>query len=179
MTNTAPQAVSPPVKSAARRFFARLAFISLLWLGLNGTDWASWLMGAPVVLAAAVVSQRMCPARPWRWSARGAAIFAGFFLRESVRGGWDVAWRAMSPRVCLSPAILPFSPRLPAGTARLFFCNTISLLPGTAVVAIEDDRIHIHLLDETTTREEDLRVLEERVAGLFGLTLPRHEKEVA
>ena len=68
----------------------------------------------------------------------GALDFAGFFLRESVRGGWDVARRAISPGLALSPAIVCYSFHLPPGPSRLFFCSAISLLPGTAVVAIAD-----------------------------------------
>ena len=62
--------------------------------------------------------------------------FAGYFLRESLRGGWDVARRALSPALPMSPALVRFLLRLPPGSARWLFCNTISLLPGTAVVAI-------------------------------------------
>lgn len=174
MTNSAEQTEGMPERSAARRFTARLLFLGLLWFGLNGGDWASWMMGVPVVLAGAVISQRLRPPRSWRWSWRGALVFGGYFLRASVLGAWDVAWRAMLPGIRLSPAIMIFVPRLPAGTARLFFCNTISLLPGTAVMGIEEERLHVHVLDASVAGEGELRELEEKVAGLFGLRLADH-----
>jgi multicomponent Na+:H+ antiporter subunit E len=151
--------------------------MSLLWLGFNGTDWNSWIVGGPVVLAAAGLSVKLLPILSGRWSPRGAIAFAGFFVRESLRGGWDVAWRAFSSKPSLSPGILCFPSRLPEGTARLWFCGTISLLPGTAVVAIAEKEICVHVLDITPHAEEELRELERRVAALFGLELPGQKEE--
>lgn len=151
----------------------RLALMVLLWLGLNGTDWSSWIVGGPAVLAAAWISMKLLPAMPWYWSLGGAIAFAGFFLRESLRGGWDVAWRALSPKPALAPAIVCFPLRLPPGTARLFFCATISLLPGTAVVSIAETSLCVHALNFSPQVEEELLELERRVAVLFDLPLPK------
>lgn len=176
-TNPEPDRTPPP-PTVARRFLARLALMALIWLGFNGADWSSWIVGGPVVMAAAWISVRLLPAIPWHWSVCGAIAFAGFFLRESLRGGWDVACRALSPRLPLAPAILCVPFHLPPGAARLFFCAAISLLPGTAVVAIAKDTLCIHALDGSPRVTEELRELEDRVAALFRLALPG-KKEVA
>jgi multicomponent Na+:H+ antiporter subunit E len=152
--------------------------MALIWLGLNGADWSSWIVGGPVVFTAAWISVKLLPDIPWHWSAGGAISFAGWFLRESLRGGWDVAWRALSPKLALSPAIVCVPLHLPPGAARLFFCGAISLLPGTAVVAITKKSLCVHALDYSPRVEEELRELEGRVAALFGLVLPG-QKEVA
>jgi multicomponent Na+:H+ antiporter subunit E len=164
----------PP--AVAGRFVARLALMALVWSGMNGADWRSWLVGGPIVLAAAWVSVTLLPDTRWRLSAGGAIAFAGFFLRESLRGGWDVARRALSPALPLSPAILCFPLHLPRGSARLLFSGAISLLPGTAVVAITDGHICIHVLDASLGVDEELRELEDHVAALFGLRLPEPEE---
>lgn len=152
--------------------------MALLWFGLNGLDGNSWLVGLPVVLTAAWISLKLLPAVTWRWSVGGALAFAGFFLRESVRGAWDVARWALTPGLALSPAIVCHPLRLPAGPSRLFFCSAISLLPGTAVVSIAEGTICIHVLDLTPRVEEELGKLERRVAALFGLVLMK-DREVA
>lgn len=136
------------------------------------------MVGGPVVIAAAWISVKLLPVIPWHWSAGGALAFAGFFLRESLRGGWDVARRALSPQLALAPAIVCVPFHLPPGAARLFFCSAISLLPGTAVVAIAENNLCVHALDYSPRVEEELRDLELRVAALFGLALPG-PKEVA
>jgi len=131
-----------------------------------------------VVLVAAWISVKLLPAVAWRWSAHGALVFAAYFLRESARGGWDVARRALSPGLVLSPAIVCHPFHFPAGPSRLFFCTAISLLPGTAVVAIADSNLCVHVLDNSISAEEELRELERRVGALFGLEL-MNEKEPA
>lgn len=163
-----------PVVSAALRFrqgLVRAFWMALLWLGLNGLDGNSWMVGVPVVLAAAWISLMLSPSVSWRWSLRGLLVFAVYFLRESVHGGWDVAWRAIRTGLVLSPAIVCHPFRLPPGPSRLFFCSAISLLPGTAVVAIAESRVCVHVLDHSTSADEALQELERRVAGLFGLEL--------
>jgi multicomponent Na+:H+ antiporter subunit E len=156
----------------------RLGLYALVWLGLNGADGSSWIVGGPVVIAAAWTSVKLLPTVRWHWSVGGALAFAGWFLRESLRGGWDVACRALSPKLALSPTILCVPFHLPPGAARLFFCGAISLLPGTAVVAITEKSLCVHALDYSPRVEAELRELESRVAALFGVALPR-QQEVA
>jgi multicomponent Na+:H+ antiporter subunit E len=65
---------------------------------------------------------------------------------------------------------------LPSGAARLFFCGTFSLLPGTAVVAISETSLCVHALNFSPQVEEELRELERRVAVLFGLPLLKQDE---
>jgi multicomponent Na+:H+ antiporter subunit E len=171
MTAIAPNAPAVSITFRLRRCLVRAVWMALLWLGLNGLDGSSWIVGSPAVLAAAWISVKLLPSVSWRWSLRGALVFAAYFLRESVRGGWDVARRAISPRLALSPAIVCHPFQLPSGPSRLFFCSAISLLPGTAVVAIAESNICVHVLDNSTSVGEELRKLERRVGALFGLQL--------
>lgn len=176
MTDTAPNASSVP---GLRRYLARAIWMALLWLGLNGLDGKSWMVGGPVALAAAWVSVKLLPVVTWRWTLAGALGFAAYFLGESFRGGWDVARRAVLPGLTLSPAIVCHPFHLPSGPSRLFFCSAISLLPGTAVVAIADANICVHVLDHSTSVTEELRELERRVGALFGVELMKEKEPVA
>lgn len=161
--------LSPALKPVpARRFAARLAAIALLWLAFTGANPGSWLLGAPAVLAAAWLSVKLLPADTWLWRLTGALAFAYYFARESLKGGWDVAWRALKPGLNLRPGLITYSPRLPVGAARWFFCGVISLLPGTCTVAIAENRIQVHALELKPDLEAELRQLEDRVARLFG-----------
>jgi multicomponent Na+:H+ antiporter subunit E len=158
------------------RWLRRALGLALIWLGCNGLDGASWLVGGPVVLAAAAVSLKLAPTIPWRWTVRGALGFGWFFLCESLRGGWGVARHALSPQLRFSPGLVRHPLHLPPGPARLFFCNVISLLPGTAVVEIETDALCAHVLDLSPEAGRELRDLERRVAVLFGVALQRREE---
>jgi multicomponent Na+:H+ antiporter subunit E len=178
MTVATPNAPAVSATFRLRRCLVRTVWMALLWFGFNGLDGKSWIVGGPTVLVAAWISVNLLPAVSWRWSLRGALVFAAYFLRESVRGGWDVARRAISPGIALSPDIVCHPFRLPSGPSRLFFCSAISLLPGTAVVAIAESNIWVHLLDNSTSAEEELQELERRVAALFGVEMMK-EKEPA
>lgn len=150
---------------------ARAALFAALWWLLNGGDARSWVVGGPVVLAATALSLWLRPQRTWRWQLAGVLPMAWYFLRESVRGGFDVARRALRPSLPLRPAVLLFRTRLPPGSARLLFAGLISLLPGTLVMGLEDDALQIHALDAGPGTEAELRALEQRVAALSGVAL--------
>jgi multicomponent Na+:H+ antiporter subunit E len=152
---------------------SRAAMLALLWVGFNGLDGRSWLVGFPIVVLATWASFRLKPIASWHWAAGGVVRFAWFFAVESIRGGFDVARRALTRELRIAPGLVAFEPRLPAGAARLFFCNCVSLLPGTCTVGIESDKVHIHVLDATGDPRRELLRLEEQVAGLFGVPLAR------
>jgi multicomponent Na+:H+ antiporter subunit E len=153
------------------RPLTRVAFFAALWWLLAGGDAPSWIVGGPVVLAATALSLRLRPERSWRWRRAGVLPMAWFFLRESVRGGFDVALRALRPSLPLNPGVLRFRTRLPAGSPRLFFVGLISLLPGTLVIGFEEATLQIHALEAGPGAKEGLLALEHRVAALFGIEL--------
>lgn len=150
---------------------ARAAWFAVLWWLLNGGGVSSWVVGGPVVLAATALNLWLQPERPGGWRLAGVLPMAWFFLRESVRGGFDVARRALRPSLPLNPGVLRFNTRLPAGSSRLFFAGLISLVPGTLVLGIEDATVEIHAIEAGPGAEVELRALEERVAALFGVEL--------
>jgi len=160
-----------PARGLGRLHPTTVFALALLWGALNGGDGRSWMVGAPVIVVAAWLSGRLAPRQHIRLALLRALRFAGFFLIESVRGGFDVARRAFNPRLPLNPGIVCYPLRLPAGGARWFFCCVISLLPGTAVVKIDDRQICVHELDLKPAAGDELRALEERVARVFAIEL--------
>ena len=165
--------------SSARGTAALVGVMAFVWFGLNGTDWRSWIVGGPAVGAAAWMTSRLFPSVSWHRSLAGALAFAGFFARESFRGSWDVAQRALAPRLRLRPSMVSYPLRLPAGPGRWLFCNSISLLPGTAVVAITSDQVLVHVLHVSPSVRQTLGKLEDRVAAVFGLKLPEPGRDVS
>jgi multicomponent Na+:H+ antiporter subunit E len=142
--------------------------MALIWWSLSGGDTKTWWFGGPVVVIATLVSMALKPERNVRWRWRGLASFVSFFLIESVRGGVDVARCALHPRLPIAPAFVHFEFRLPEGPGRVFLVNTINLLPGTLSAELRDAGVLIHVLDERMSFAIKLRILEDRVAALFG-----------
>ena len=153
------------------RGLLRAALFAFLWWVLTEGDSRSWLIGVPVVLAAAAATVALNPSSRWRLSLAGLAGFVPHFLWRSIVGSVDVAWRAFHPSLPISPALIRYPLGLPAdGPARVFFAGVVNLLPGTLSAELHDDSMTIHLLNgESPSAPADLRRLEQKVGALFGL----------
>jgi multicomponent Na+:H+ antiporter subunit E len=147
-----------------RSFMIRMSVFALLWLGLSGSlqDWPLALM----FVTAAAVSSLILYA-PIAFRPTGLVRFIPFFLVSSLHGGLDVARRAFSPAMPLQPGLIIHSLNILHPVAKVVFIWVVSLLPGTASVHLEDDILHIHVLDFSLDHQQKLRELERRVAGLF------------
>ena len=150
-----------------RRIARAAAPLGLVWLGLNGSDLASWLIGVPAILTASALVAWFPrhQTSDLRWT--GLAGFALFFLGQSVLGGWDVARRVLERRPRIAPGYVNYETSLPAGPARRLYVAVISLLPGTLTTDVEGDRIVVHTLDLGAAPEAALEKLETRVARIF------------
>lgn len=69
----------------------------------------------------------------------------------------------------LNPGLLRYELRIAPGTARVFFVNTVSLLPGTLSADLREDCLWVHVIDASQENYAHLRLLEDRVADLFAL----------
>jgi multicomponent Na+:H+ antiporter subunit E len=161
---------SIPFRVSWRTGFARFLGFVLLWAVLTDGSLYLWWLSFLVVLTGTVVSLRFWPeSSGLRWSS--VPRFTATFLDLSVRGGADVALRALGLRRGLDPGIVDLPVRLPAGVSRTFLFRVVGLLPGTLATTLDGDRIPLHVLDRTADNLPSLRRLEERVADLFGIAL--------
>ena len=142
---------------------------SLVWWLLTDGATASWPVALPAILLATLVSVRLMPALSW--SVSGMLLFVPYFLWHSMRGGVDVALRAMHPRLPIAPALFDYRFRLPPGLPRVFMANIVSLLPGTLSVEIDTEILRVHVLDEAGDIAQELTLLENRLAAIFSLRL--------
>jgi multicomponent Na+:H+ antiporter subunit E len=150
---------------------ARLGLLSALWWALNLGELDSWIVGLPVVALAAWVATQLTTALHWRVQLRGLLQFLPFFLLTSLRGGADVAWRALHPRLPIEPVLLHYPLRLRNGTARTFLVNVVNLLPGTLSADLKASGLVLHVLNDPGSAARGLAVLEGHVAALFGVDL--------
>jgi multicomponent Na+:H+ antiporter subunit E len=146
----------------------RVAALAVLWLVLAGPDIHSWIIGAPAALAALWIARRESGGRVAGWSVRGFVQFFPYFLWESFRGGIDVARRVIGRRVDVEPGYHGYRLALARPSARVFFLDVVSLLPGTLSADIDGDRLLVHMLDRRQDPSRELARLERRVAAVFG-----------
>jgi multicomponent Na+:H+ antiporter subunit E len=142
-----------------------LAFIGVWWVLAEGdlTTWPAALLGVPAALAAF----RMLGGATLRIRPFAALAFAPFFLSASVRGGIDVARRALGRELRIDPVLHRHQLALRDPQARVVYVNVVSLLPGTFSADVADDVVTVHLLDGALPRDM-LHDLEARIARVFG-----------
>jgi multicomponent Na+:H+ antiporter subunit E len=160
---------SLPAVALARR----LLVFSLLWVVVAGGAPGSWTLGVPVVLAATAASMQLRSRRPEsaRQSLRllPALRFAAFFGWQSLRGGVDVALRALAPGLPIDPGFVTHRLAVPPGPARVLVVDVVSLLPGSLSVSLDDDRLTLHVIDMGVDVEGALRTVERHACAIFGL----------
>jgi multicomponent Na+:H+ antiporter subunit E len=168
-----PAAKHPPARAWWRAAVLRAALFVAAWLVLTEGSLYGPGLAALTVVAATAASLALVPPGTWRLRPLALLRFAPFFVWESVRGGVDVAVRALRPALPIRPGYLRFPTRLRTGPARGFFATCLSLLPGTVSIEMDGDSVHIHVLDTRQPVPETLRRLEEHVAALFDEDIER------
>jgi len=152
-----------------RAYASRALLLLLLWWILSDGEAAALPFGVPAALLLALLLPRLFPAVSLRIHWLPLLRFGGLFLRRSVVAGLDVAARLLAPVPRIAPLQRRLRLQLPPGPSRWLLANTLSLLPGTLTVALQDDDIVLHCLDEDPQLEASLRELERHIGAVFGV----------
>ena len=157
------------ISGRSRATWAAQGFVVLfsLWLVFDGLD--GWPVGVLAALIGGGLAAWLAGSEPFWWNPLRLIEFAGFFLFESFRGGIDVAWRSLHPRMPVSPRFFEHEIHLPEGQPSTLLISVISLLPGTLSAELKRDEhvLVVHTLAEGG--EDSVDRLEHRIARLFSL----------
>lgn len=168
------QAARPPSPIAASA--VRALWFYGFWLVSIATPAvapADWIAGLAFTWAATVASLRLVPAGAVRWRAAGVARIALHFVRCSIVAGWDVARRALAPRLPLAPGIVEQPTTLVPEHVRSGFVALASLLPGTVPIESRaDGTVRYHCLDVRQPIAAQLA----RDEALFDAALARRDR---
>jgi len=139
---------------------SRALALALLWVALAGWSADYALYGVISVALATGMSLALMPPRPPRprlWVSRifGTLGLFGWFLWQSVRGGVDVALRALKPTVDVAPRVVVAPIDLPPGSARQIALILMNLMPGSMVQRlITTQGESAHVSSQSPTRVE-------------------------
>ena len=133
--------------------------LAVLWLFVNGVELApaallgQLLVGLAFGLPVAYVSRRFYwpETDPWRLVRAGPymVLYVVAFLREVLVANVDVAYRVLSPRLPIEPAVLELPLRVQTDVAVTTIANSITLTPGTLTLDHDAERnsLTIHAID--------------------------------
>ncbi len=157
------------------RFFQRpgqmlywLAIYTALWMVLGGG--AGLEFGAACVLAATWVSLTL-RLRPLYLRLHHLPHFLCFFIYEVAVGAWDVARRALHPRMPVDPALVTYALRCEDSQVRLLLSAMVGLLPGTWASHFDERLLYLHVLDQQQAWQHSVARMEHHLARLLGATL--------
>lgn len=148
----------------------RVGLAALGWWVISEGEWAALGVGVPAVVAAVALSLVLAPpCRRYRVRPLGLVLFLGYFLTRSLAAGLDVAGRILHPRLPIDPVLVRVPLSLTDGAPNWLLASTLSLLPGTLSVALEEDALVLHSLNGSADTAQEVRAVERRVARIFGL----------
>lgn len=116
---------------AGRWPIVRFILLLLVWVILIGTSPVDLVIGVLAAAFAAHASRKLVPGSAARPSPAALLSFLGYFLRQSILAGVDIARRAFDPAMPLRPGVTRFRPSLPEGVPRSLFATVSSMVPGT------------------------------------------------
>lgn len=118
---------------------SRFGGFLLIWLALIPWSLSSWALGLLAGAVATWWSLRLLPPTSAGIQLGAMLLVAPRLLWQSLLGGWDVAWRALSPTLPLKPGFVVF----PCPFQKRYACDTFatitSLLPGTLACGDVDE----------------------------------------
>ena len=150
------------------RFISYLA----IWLVMAGAGFGDILAGLAAAGLATWCSLVLLPPRRGPGSVRPLRLLrlALWFVWVSVLAGVDIARRAFSPSLPLSPGWLVYSSRLPPDVPRNVFMSMASLMPGTLCTGTDaSGDLIVHCLDVGQPVASQLADEEARIVAALDL----------
>ena len=157
----------------ATQFIVLLAF----WLVLSG-QYSALFVGMGVVSAALVTSLthrvvaaslgpvsgglKSVPVRAWR-----SLLYGLWVLGKIPPAGAQIAYYVLHPRMPIEPSELRFRTHLESQVARTLLANSITLVPGTLTVSIDDDELTVHAFIPSSADDLVTGAMQNRIASVF------------
>jgi multicomponent Na+:H+ antiporter subunit E len=89
--------------------------------------------------------------RSWFW----LFMFMFVFFYYVIKGGLDVSYRILHPRMPIRPGIVKIRSVLKTATGRAALANCITLTPGTLTIDVTEDGVfYVHWINVLSLDEE-------------------------
>jgi multicomponent Na+:H+ antiporter subunit E len=160
-----PRSAAPaaPLRSIAVALSVRFPLLLLGWGALSEGE-ALWPWGTLAAAAMTLVSLRLVPPRPGRLRlAPRLAMLLPEILLESLKGGFDVARRALTPGRPLAPKLELVRLARPDRGVAVTLAYASTLMPGTLAVEVDARRLLVHVIDRKRNDCAAIQHLERRL----------------
>jgi multicomponent Na+:H+ antiporter subunit E len=153
------------MSACGRAIVTRALLYAGLWIIVDqSAKPANLMVGVLTTIAATWVSLKLLPPARGRVRLGLLLMLLPRFLWQSLVAGFDVARRALAPRLDLQPGFVEYRTQLPPGSARSAFELIASLMPGTVPSGDDPQHIEFHCLDTRQPVAEQLAAEERAYA---------------
>ncbi len=138
----------------------RALTVSAVWLALTGAPAGIWRYTVPVTVVVVGVSLALIPPHNHHASPLRLLALLPVLAWHALKGGVDVAARALRPNLPLQPDLVEVPLDLRDGSVAIALAFVVTLLPGTLVTQLGREGIVLHVIDRrlpvvATTRAVD------------------------
>ena len=152
-------------------FLIRLVLFSLVWGLLTGWQQSSLGVGIVFIFTASLLSLYLAPqqrkTKQWLKSPLSLLSFLLYFAVQSLRGGWNIAKLALTPKPKLSPGFVKYHTDLANESQVFTFMQVLSLLPGTVSAKQNGRELTIHVLDLNSFNHSEIDDCQMRIRTLL------------
>lgn len=153
-------------------FLIRIILFSIFWILLVGGQLSSLGVGIVFIFIASFLSLYLAPEQrktiQWIRNPLGLLSFLLYFAVQSLRGGWDIAKLALTPRANISPGFIKYHTDLASDSQVFTFMQVLSLLPGTVSTKQSGRELTIHVLNMNTFNQAEIDDYQTRIKKLWG-----------
>ena len=153
-----------------RHAFKLILFLFAIWLLLSGhytplmltLGLLSTLLVVVLVNRANLIDQEKQPIiiKP------SVLFYWGWLGREIVKSNIDVARRILNPRLQISPNVFTVKASQKSDLGRVTYANSITLVPGTVAMDVEEDVITVHALTQEAAADLQRGEMDRRVCAV-------------
>lgn len=93
-------------------------------------------------------------------------FYWGWLGREIVKSNIDVARRILNPRLQISPNVFTVKASQKSEMGRVTYANSITLVPGTVAMDVEEDVITVHALTQEAAADLQRGEMDRRVCAV-------------
>jgi len=156
--------------SKPRHAIKLILFLFAIWLLLSGhytplmltLGLLSTLLVVVLVNRANLIDQEKQPIiiKP------SVLFYWGWLGREIVKSNIDVARRILNPRLQISPNVFTVKASQKSDLGRVTYANSITLVPGTVAMDVEEDVITVHALTQEAAADLQRGEMDRRVCAV-------------
>lgn len=96
-------------------------------------------------------------------------VYVVWLFARQIASAFALAWIILHPRLAPRPGVVRFRTGLSTPAARTMLATSITLVPGTNTIEVEDDQFTVHAFTAASAGDLASAKLQRRIAAVFRL----------